>query len=294
MQTSLVLSSSSIFNFNAEHNGVQCIQSLKPEDQGTEHQVWFTRQMLCEIYGIKSLNTIDNHVESLIKRGVVTDVKNLTSVMMQDSIGRECVKTTLYDLKVFNYLAMRLDTDRAWKVKEKFNDILVEKETKRFPIPETFEDALILAGQQMKIAKDEERKRIQAEKERDEAYKRSETADRRAYSAMGTASAKSKENTKLKAENEDLKIKLQESTTYICVKAIQWLSKYFILPKEKESESVYCVIGKKLTALSKKLNYEVKSIPTPQYSIGAYHIDVIDVFRRQLDNDSSILAKYRK
>ena len=62
--------------------------------------------MLCEIYGIKSLNTIDNHVESLIKRGVVTDVKNLTSVMMPDSRGRECVKTTLYDLKVFNFLAM--------------------------------------------------------------------------------------------------------------------------------------------------------------------------------------------
>ena len=36
--------------------------------------------------------------------------------MMPDSHGRECVKTTLYDLKVFNLLAMRLDTDRAWEV----------------------------------------------------------------------------------------------------------------------------------------------------------------------------------
>ena len=54
MQTSLVLSGSSVFNFNAEHNGVTCIVSTRPEDQGTEQQVWFTRQMLCEIYGIKS------------------------------------------------------------------------------------------------------------------------------------------------------------------------------------------------------------------------------------------------
>ena len=128
----------------------------------------------------------------------------------------------------------------------------------------------------------------------EEANKKTETANRRAFSAMGTASAKSKENTKLKAENEDLKARLQESTTYLCVKAIPWLSKYFIIPKEKEPDSVYSVIGKKLTALSKKLSYEVKTIPTPQYQIGAYHTDVIEIFRKQLDNDSTILARYRK
>lgn len=38
-----------------------------------------------------------------MKRGVVTDVRNLTSVMLPDSLGRECIKTTLYDLTVFNY-----------------------------------------------------------------------------------------------------------------------------------------------------------------------------------------------
>ena len=92
MNTSLVLSSSSVFNFNAEHNGVPCIVSTRPEDQGTEQQVWFTRQMLCCIFGVKSLNTIDNHVDALVKRGVVTDVKNLTSAMMPDSHGRECGK----------------------------------------------------------------------------------------------------------------------------------------------------------------------------------------------------------
>ena len=38
-------------------------------------------------------------------------------------------QTMLYDLKVFNYLVMRLDTDRAWEMKAKFNDVLVERET---------------------------------------------------------------------------------------------------------------------------------------------------------------------
>ena len=38
-------------------------------------------------------------------------------------------ETVLYDLKVFNHLVMRLDTDRAWEMKAKFNDVLVERET---------------------------------------------------------------------------------------------------------------------------------------------------------------------
>ena len=33
MNTVLVSCSSSVFNFNAEHNGVQCIVSTRPEDQ---------------------------------------------------------------------------------------------------------------------------------------------------------------------------------------------------------------------------------------------------------------------
>ena len=35
------------FNFNAEHNGVQCIESLDLKNKGTERQYWFTVAMLC-------------------------------------------------------------------------------------------------------------------------------------------------------------------------------------------------------------------------------------------------------
>ena len=40
--------------------------------------------------------------------------KNLATVQMVNSVGA-VNRTTLYDLKVFNYLAMRLDTDLAWE-----------------------------------------------------------------------------------------------------------------------------------------------------------------------------------
>ena len=63
-------------------------------------------------------------MDKLLKRGAIDNTKNL--VLLRSEHGRE---TTLYDLKVFNYLVMRLDTDQAWKKKAKFNDVLVERET---------------------------------------------------------------------------------------------------------------------------------------------------------------------
>ena len=72
--------SQALFDFNAVHNGEACIESLKPEDRGTERQFWFTRALLCTLLGVKSENTITNHVDALISRGVVTVVKNLVTV----------------------------------------------------------------------------------------------------------------------------------------------------------------------------------------------------------------------
>ena len=121
--------SEQLFDFNAVHNGESCIASLDPKDRGTERQFRFTRALLCTLLGVKSENTITNHVQALINRGVVNDVKNLTSLNIKNENGNGAVKITLYDLKVFNYLVMRLDTDQAWEKKAKFNDVLVERET---------------------------------------------------------------------------------------------------------------------------------------------------------------------
>lgn len=306
MQTSLVSSSSSVFKFDAEHSGVHCVVSTRPEDQGTEQQVWFTRQMLCDIFGIKSLNTIDNHVETLIKRGVVTDVKNLTSVMMPDSLGRECIKTTLYDLKVFNFLAMRLDTDLAWEMKQKFNDILVKEETKRFPIPETFEDALILAGQQMKLAKEEERKRIQAEKEcaelkRTKAFistKRESTAMGRLGGTTKALICEREKNTKLLKENidlikekEKLKIRLSESDIYKTIRQMTNKLKPYILTDTKSLQR----LGKEMTKISIEMGFKIIKVPDDRYpEVNSYHAEVWRKTFAKLNNDPLFLIDIRK
>ena len=120
--------SQELFDFNAVHNGEACIESLDPKDRGTERQFRFTRALLCTLLGVKKEDTITNHVDKLLERGAVTVTKNLVTVKIANSVGA-VNETTLYDLTVFNHLVMRLDTDRAWEMKAKFNDVLIKHET---------------------------------------------------------------------------------------------------------------------------------------------------------------------
>ena len=109
------------------HNDVQCIESLDPNDKGTSRQYWFSANMLANIFDI-SKDTVRNNVNFLVKWGEVTIVKNFTTVQTQNSAGA-VNDTTLYDLQVFNKLAMQLRTDAAMEIRSKFSDILVEIET---------------------------------------------------------------------------------------------------------------------------------------------------------------------
>lgn len=60
---------------------------FEPKDRGTERQFRFTRALLCTLLGVKSENTITNHIDVLINRGVVNDVKNLTSLNIKNENG---------------------------------------------------------------------------------------------------------------------------------------------------------------------------------------------------------------
>lgn len=110
------------------HNDVQCIESLDPNDKGTSRQYWFSASMLANIFDI-SINTVKNHVDFLVKWNEVQVVKNLTTWKMTYENSNLTQDVTLYDLQVFNKLAMQLRTDAAMEIRSKFSDILVEVET---------------------------------------------------------------------------------------------------------------------------------------------------------------------
>lgn len=283
-------SANPLFDFNATHNGEACIESFDPKDRGTERQFRFTRALLCTLLGVKSENTITNHIDALINRGVVNDVKNLTSLNIKNENGNGAVKTTLYDLKVFNYLVMRLDTDQAWEKKAKFNDVLVERETgvkqeqpntqPQPALPTTYLEALeaLVASEKAKLA-------LQAE--RDEAIRtKAQIGSTREATAMATASAKSKECEKLREQ-------IGDSKTYKAAKSIPWLSEYF----NTRNRGLYNSLAAKLKKIEVGMppKFAHIKIDDSQYGeIKAYHIDVIEKLHEMVQADEEFMKDYRK
>lgn len=293
-------SANTLFDFHATHNGEACIESLDPKDRGTERRFRFTRALLCTLLGVKSENTITNHVDALINRGVVSVVKNLTTVKLSNSAGA-INETTLYDLKVFNYLVMRLDTDQAWEKKAKFNDVLVERETgvtqtqpqPQFALPTTYLEALeaLVASEKAKLA-------LQAE--RDEAIRtKAMIGSKREATAMATASAKSKECKRLETENDLLttensrlrqdyvenkdfckQLRAQSLVTYVektlrdkCSKALQELSDLMEIPRLEWKE------------FNEHAGKEV-----PRY---AYHKDVCKELKQRIIDNPKYLRRFK-
>ena len=308
-----VLSNVNNFNFNAEHNGIQCIASLAPEDKGTARQFRFTAQMLAECFQCEA-KTIRSRVQTLINTGDLNEGKNLLSLTNVQHFGYNT--TTLYDLDVFNKLAMTfIDNPKAVEIRNAFNDVLVKEETSvtttgcvpAKKIPRNYAESLRMLADEVEAHEKEieahgqtklalKAEQIQHQKDNEDFceyvdilnQKKAEISTRREATAMNTASQKSKEckrltveNTKLTTENEELKDEVGRGTNWKQVTAIEWYDEFFIKSRDA---NFYSQCGRILTQISKEMGIEVGKVQETKYTKNSYYISVVDEFRNRLEN----------
>lgn len=319
------------FNFNAEHNGVRCIESIKHEDRGTERQYWFSAKMLATIFDCADPKTIRSRIETLVNTGDLDVGKNFLTSQVPNSVGA-MHETMLYNLTVFNKLAMTfIDNPRAVEMRKAFNDVLVKKETNTSNSTEikpyiennmivmpNFNDPIAAArawadmyeaqrNAELKAKFEAEQKAL-AISQRDYAIAtKSWIGSKREATAMNTASQKSKEckrltaenktltdtNTELVTENDKLKDEIGFGSNWKQVTAIDWYDEFFV---KKRDNNFYSQCGKILTKISKEMDIMPKRIEDTKYPKNCYYIAVVDEFKKRLSDGCVFqnLVKYYK
>lgn len=288
------------------HNDIQCIESINPNDKGTSRQYWFTASILANIFDI-SKDTVRNNVNFLMKWGEVTVAKNLATVQMSSSSGA-VNDTTLYDLQVFNKLAMQLRTDAAMEIRNKFSDILVQVETtgqyNAKDMPKSLPEALRAYADAIEAKELADR---ECEKQRliaEEAIRtKAQIGAKREATAMNTASRLSKENTKLKDELADttekldqakVELELAKSSMFTNKRVCEILRDKFEISyadstlKSKVSKALQSIANE----FSENILYDKQFVEGVLRKVPYYTQRTIDILMQRLEYDCAYLRQF--
>lgn len=283
LDISVSSNSQELFNFKAEHNGEACIESLRPEDVRTPNAFRFTIAMLCAIYSV-SKQTMHNNIDSLLE-----DEEIAQSDIFDYAIpggNNRTYETALYNLNVLNRLGMCCfrKNKEAKRVRDKFNDVLVNHETQAQPTIFDYARALI-AEKERSDALEAQNKALEAE--RDEAVRKKyhfvEGRDAKVCGELGG----------LRTQNEALRKQIGDSKTYKAAKAIPWLSEYF----NTRNRGLYNALAHKLKKVEADMTSEFAHImiDDSQYGqIKAYHVAVIEKLHEMVQTDEEFMKDYRK
>ena len=150
--------------------------------------------------------------------------------------------------------------------------------------PKTYAEALRSLAAEVEMREAVEAQKALAEAQRDEAIRtKAEIGSRREATSMATASAAVR-------QRDALADKLGEGKHWKSVKAIPWLLEVF-----GPSRGMYSVVGKKLAQLGERMGKPSREIEDATYgTIKAHHVDVIEAFRLELENDGNMMGKYRR
>lgn len=170
LDSTISSNSQELFNFDAEHNGEACIESLKPEDAHTPNAFRFTIAMLCTIYAVPK-QTMHDNIDSLLEDEEIAQ-SDISYYAIPGGNNRT-YETALYNLNVLNRLGMCCfrKNKEAKKVRDKFNDVLVERETQTQSVQPTIYDyaRALIAEKERSDALEAQNKALTAE--RDEAIR---------------------------------------------------------------------------------------------------------------------------
>lgn len=276
-----------LFDFNAEHNGVQCIASLRPEDRGTERQFWFTAKMLCEIFEI-ARKTLEDNIQSLSDDGEFSMAKFRHTEKVPASDGK-LYDTTIYNLEVLNKLGMCCfrHNKKAKEIRNKFNDVLVNHETGVRSADDVIElmvrdpNCLISMIQQCMYERQQKELAI---KQRDEAIRT------KCFFVEGRDAKVCGENGGLHTQNEKLRAQIGDAKNWKQVKAIPWLRDIFV-----DCAGTYSQVGKALTKICRENDWEIrKTESSDNQPFNVYPIKAVNLLKKRLDADKNMLNKWRK
>ena len=304
--------------FGHTHNGVKC--AVCPTAKRACDRAWFSAKQI-EEWSEMSKMTLWRWLEKLEKARRIASVSDMTQTYIQDSCGVPH-ETTLYNLNVLNQLAMAcIDNEKLNEVSCKFSDILSEVETTggysiRKPDSYMIDDPIERAKRWIEeteawqkalsaeeTAHAETKSLLAEEKEKVEYLERSKAwiGDKKVASAMGTASAKSKECERLKKEldkmESEIELKIYNVRETIrkeyedaWMTARDWCYKhglpvYVNEPKWVVSERLYGICAEYPNREQWRRNdYGVRLFPK-------WACDILD---KEYDEDSTFLTDYRK
>ena len=150
--------------------------------------------------------------------------------------------------------------------------------------PKSYAEALRALAAEVELREAVEAQKALAESQRDEAIRtKAEIGSRREATSMATASAAVR-------QRDALADKLGEGKHYKTARAIPWLLGVFA-----PSRGMYQQVGKKLTAISSRMGYDVRTVEDSKWgTVKAYHVEAIEALRLELAKDINMLGRYRK
>ena len=303
--------------FGQKHNDIDC--ALCPTAKRACDRAWCTAKNL-EEWSEMPKKTLWRWLEKLEKAHRISLVSDMTLVNVPTATGAK--RTTFYNLNVLNQLAMAcIDNEKLNEVSCQFSDILSEVETTgsysiRKPDSYMIENPIERAKRWIEeteawqnalsaeeTAHNETKALLAEEKEKSDYLERtkSQIGDKKVATAMGTASAKSRECERLKKEVCELKSEM-ELQIYNARETIRkefedswmtardWCYKHGLPVYVNEPK---WIVSDRLMSICAEYPDRKPQWRRNDYGVRLFPKWACDILDKVYDEDSTFLAEYR-